>query len=213
MYRLNRISLKNDAPSQIFPLANPNKGASIAAFFHARVDAMPSDRDRSEHRSLKGLISLWLFLLLLWLIINASLAPPIVATGAIISFVLAAIFVRRDRLWGEINFTPAAAYHFIAYTAVFFVELVKANINMLRYVYSPRIDIHPGIVKIHLRLKSSIGRLALANSIALTPGSLVMDIRGDALFVHWLDVKTEDPELATEIITGPFEKHLGAAFG
>lgn len=174
---------------------------------------MPPDRDRSERRSPRGLIGLWLFLLLLWLIINASLALPIVATGAIISFVLASIFVRRDGLWGEINFTPAAAYHFIAYTAVFFVELVKANINMVRYVYAPRIDIHPGIVKIHMRLKSPIGRLALANSIALTPGSLVMDIQGDALFVHWLDVKTEDPDLATEMITGPFEKHLGAAFG
>ena len=33
----------------------------------------------------------------------------------------------------------------------FFVELVKANINMLRYVYAPRIDIRPGIVKVHMR--------------------------------------------------------------
>ena len=50
---------------------------------------------------------------------------------------------------------------------------------MLRYVYAPRIDINPGIVKIKTRLKTPIGRLALANSIALTPGSLVIDIEGD----------------------------------
>ena len=84
---------------------------------------------------------------------------------------------------------------------------------MLRYVYSPRIDIHPGIVRINIRLKSPIGRLALANSIALTPGSLVMAIKDDALFIHWLDVKTVDPEIATEMIAGPFEKHLGEVFG
>jgi multicomponent Na+:H+ antiporter subunit E len=93
------------------------------------------------------------------------------------------------------------------------VELVKANISMLGYVYSPRIDIRPGIVKVRMPLKSPIGRLALANSIALTPGSLVMDLRGDALFIHWLDVKTIDPEEATRMIIGPFEKHLGAVFG
>ncbi|MGO4439478.1 Na+/H+ antiporter subunit E [Rhizobium sp. RAF56] len=161
----------------------------------------------------KGLIGLWLLLFVLWLIVNASLALPIVATGAVISFAIAAIFSSRDGLWQQVALTPRAGYHFLAYTGVFFVELVKANISMVRYVYSPRIDIHPGIVKIHMRLKSPIGRLALANSIALTPGSLVMDIRGDALFVHWLDVKTVDPEQATAMIAGPFEKHLGAAFG
>lgn len=161
----------------------------------------------------KGLLTLWAFLFVLWLIINSSVAVPILATGVVFSFVIAWIFVRRSDVWQRIEVTPTAAFHFIAYTGVFLIELVKANINMMRYVYSPRIDIHPGIVKINLRLKSPIGRLALANSIALTPGSLVMDIQDDALFIHWLDVKTTDPEEATEMIAGPFEKHLGEAFG
>jgi len=177
---------------------------------------MPTERDTTE-RSLagspKGLIGLWLLLFCLWLVVNASLALPILLTGAVISLAIAAIFSRRDGLWRQWALTPRAAYHFLAYTMVFLIELVKANINMLAYVYAPRIDIHPGIVKIHLRLQSPIGRLALANSIALTPGSLVMDIRGDTLFVHWLDVRTTDPDEATALIAGPFEKHLGAAFG
>jgi multicomponent Na+:H+ antiporter subunit E len=138
--------------------------------------------------------------------------PPIVAVGALVSLVVAWIFVRRGDVW-RIRVTPATVVHFIAYTGVFFVELVKANISMLGYVYSPRIDIRPGIVKVRMPLTSPIGRLALANSIALTPGSLVMDIRGDALFIHWLDVKTTDPEEATRMIIGPFEKHLEAVFG
>jgi multicomponent Na+:H+ antiporter subunit E len=84
---------------------------------------------------------------------------------------------------------------------------------MMRYVYAPRIDIRPGIVKIRTRLKSPLGRLALANSIALTPGSLVLDIKDDVLFIHWLDVKTIDPDEATGIIAGPFEADLEKAFG
>ena len=66
--------------------------------------------------------------------------------------------------------------------------MVKANINMLRQVYSPRIAIRPGVVEVKTRLTSPIGRLALANSIALTPGSLVLELEGDSLFIHWLDV-------------------------
>ena len=90
--------------------------------------------------------------------------------------------------------------------------MVKANLNMLRYVYSPRIAIKPGVVEVKTRLKSPIGRLALANSIALTPGSLVLELEGDRLFIHWLDVPTDDPEEATRLIAGPFEDHLEKVF-
>ena len=177
---------------------------------------MPSDRqtaDSGVSRSALGSINLWLLLFSLWLILNSSLALPIVVTGSVIAVVIDWIFMRRSGTWWNVRLTPRSVLHFIAYTGVFFFELVKANLNMLRYVYSPRIDIHPGIVRINIRLKSPIGRLALANSIALTPGSLVMAIEDDALFVHWLDVKTVDPEIATEMIAGPFEKHLGEVFG
>ncbi len=160
----------------------------------------------------QGLIFLSAFLFVVWLIVNSSVEPPIVAVGALVSLVLAFIFIRRGNVW-KITATPARALHFIAYTGVFLAELIKANVNMLRYVYAPRIAIRPGIVKVRMPLQSAIGRLALANSIALTPGSLVMDLKDDHLFIHWLDVKTTDPEEATRIIIGPFEKHLGAVFG
>lgn len=160
----------------------------------------------------RGLPVLWLLLFVLWVIVNSSLALPVLVAGAIVSFTIAWIFARRGPVW-HVRITPRAAWHFLAYTGVFFAELVKANLNMLRYVYAPRIDIRPGIVKVHTRLRSPIGRLALANSIALTPGSLVMDLRDDTMFIHWLDVKTTDPDEATEMIVAPFEKHLEATFG
>lgn len=161
----------------------------------------------------KGFISLWVLLFVLWLILNASARSPILVSGALLASVISWVFVRRSPVWLGIRLSPRAAYHFLAYTAVFLIEMVKANINVMRYVYSRRIDIHPGIVKIDMRLKSPIGRLALANSIALTPGSLVLDLQDDVMFIHWLDVQTTDREQATEMIAGPFEKHLGAVFG
>ncbi len=160
----------------------------------------------------RGLPFLWLLLFVLWVIVNSSLALPVLVAGAIVSLAIAWIFAQRGPVW-HVRITPRAAWHFLAYTGVFFAELVKANLNMLRYVYSPRIDIRPGIVKVHTRLRSPIGRLALANSIALTPGSLVMDIRDDTIFIHWLDVKTTAPDEATRLIVGPFERHLEATFG
>ena len=174
---------------------------------------MTLDRSSRGLRRAEAFFWLWLLLTFLWIAANSSLAVESVASGALISAALAFIFTHKTGVWQGIRFSPPRLYHFIRYTGVFAVELVRANINMARYVYARRIDIKPGIVKIKTGLKSPLGRLALANSIALTPGSLVLDIQDDVLFIHWLDVKTIDPEEATRIIAGPFEAHLEKAFG
>lgn len=171
------------------------------------------DRSGRGLRRAEGFFWLWLLLTFLWIAANSSLAVESVASGVLISAALAFIFTQKSGVWQGIRFSPSRLYHFIRYTGVFAVELVRANINMMRYVYAPRIDITPGIVKIKTGLRSPLGRLALANSIALTPGSLVLDIEDDVLFIHWLDVKTIDPDEATRMIAGPFEADLEKAFG
>jgi multicomponent Na+:H+ antiporter subunit E len=156
---------------------------------------------------------LWVILFVIWMITNASLALEPALVGAAITFVLARVFASSSQAWSRLRLTPRALYHFVAYSGAFVLELVRANLNMMAYVYAPRIAIKPGIVKVRTRLQSPIGRLALANSIALTPGSLVMDIRDDTLFIHWLDVKTTDIDQATQALVIPFEKHLEKVFG
>jgi multicomponent Na+:H+ antiporter subunit E len=39
-----------------------------------------------------------------------------------------------------------------------------------------------------------------------------MDIKGDALFIHWLDIQTTDPDEAARIIAEPFEEPLEKVF-
>jgi multicomponent Na+:H+ antiporter subunit E len=104
-------------------------------------------------------------------------------------------------------------YNYLLYLGVFLYELVKANLNVMRYVFSPNIDIHPGIVEIKTQLQSPMGRLALANSITLTPGTLVVDMRGDSLFIHWINVTATDPVAATREVAGRFEKYLKVIYG
>lgn len=160
-----------------------------------------------------GFVWLAVLLTFLWFAANLSLAPEALVTGALISTVLAYAFTRKRGVWRDFHLSPRRVYHFVLFTCVFLVELVRANINVMRHVFSPRINIKPGIVRIKTKLKTRVGRLALANSIALTPGSLVIDIKDDELFVHWLDVKTTDTDEATRAIAGAFEEHLGKTFG
>lgn len=161
----------------------------------------------------RGVLTLWAVLFAVWMMANATLAGVVALTGALVTLALASIFATTSDAWKQVRWSPQAAYHFLAYTGTFVAELVSANLNMLGHVYAPRMNIRPGIVRVRTRLKSPIGRLALANSIALTPGSLVLETSDDVIFLHWLDVQSTSIEDTTEVIVAPFEEHLERVFG
>jgi multicomponent Na+:H+ antiporter subunit E len=80
--------------------------------------------------------------------------------------------------------------------------------------------IKPGIVKIRTMLKTDSGITALANSITLTPGTLTVDLTNEGepasqetfLYIHWINVKSDDVEQATKLIAKRFEWFLKKIF-
>ena len=158
-------------------------------------------------------LNLWMTLLLIWVIANGTLAFDVLITGIVISAAIALAFASFARVYSVIRWSPKVILYYLMYLTVFLTELTKANLNVMRLVFSPRIDIEPGIVEIKTSLKSPIGRLALANSITLTPGTLVVDIKDDSLFIHWINVSATDPVAATEEISARFEKYLKVVYG
>ena len=158
-------------------------------------------------------INLWLTLLLIWLIANNTLETGSVVAGVVITATIALAFATYSRVYSVVRWSPRVIFYYLLYFGVFIQELVKANLNVMWVVFSPHINIKPGIVEIKTELKSPMGRLALANSITLTPGTLVVDIRGDSLFIHWINVTATDPVAATKEIAGRFEKYLKVVYG
>lgn len=151
--------------------------------------------------------------MLIWVIANGTLAHDTLITGVVVTAAIALAFAAFSRVYGVIRWTPKVIANYLMYLVVFFIELSKANLNVMRLVFSPRITIEPGIVEIKTRLQSPIGRLALANSITLTPGTLVVDIKGDSLFIHWINISATDPVAATNAISARFEKYLEVIYG
>ncbi|MEN8177055.1 MAG: Na+/H+ antiporter subunit E [Pseudomonadota bacterium] len=161
----------------------------------------------------QSIFTLWITLLLVWLVANASMAIDVIVTGVVVSTILALPLSVFAGAYADIRLSPKAFIYYFRYLGVFLWELLLANMNVARIVFSPKINIHPGIVKVHTRLKSRTGRLVLANSITLTPGTLVVDIDDDTLYVHWIDVTTQDSEKATREIAEKFEKYLEVIYG
>jgi multicomponent Na+:H+ antiporter subunit E len=91
---------------------------------------------------------------------------------------------------------------------VFLWECIKANIDVAYRVLHPAMPIRPGIVRVKTTLKSDLAKMLLANSITMTPGTISVDIIDDYLYIHWIFIKSDDPEVYTGIITGAFEKYI-----
>ena len=162
---------------------------------------------------IKNQLAIFFVLMIIWILINNSLDLEILGVGFILSLSLAVIFGRRTNVLDEFKFTPKAFFYTGVYLLVFFWDLVKSNIHVALIVLKPSLPINPGIVKTKTVLKSKMARLILTNSITLTPGTLTVDIEDDILYIHWIDVKSEDIEIATEKIVKKFEKILVKIYG
>ena len=145
-----------------------------------------------------------------WILLVYTLHYQEVIAGAGVALLTAVLFGRYLPLDPKRLLNPVRWFWLIVYIPVFAYMCLKSNIDVALRVLSPGLQMKPGIVKIKTRLESDIARVLLANSITLTPGTLTLEIRGEYLFVHWINVKDEEVERASELIGGRFEKHLKA---
>jgi len=134
------------------------------------------------------------------------------AVGAFMAAGIALFFGEIFTIHPTKVFHPKRWAYFLYYVPIFLYYVIKANLDVAYRVIHPRLPINPGIVKIKTELKSEIAQTMLANSITLTPGTLSVDLKDGNLYVHWIDVKSQDVEEATRIISQRFEKILKEIF-
>jgi len=146
-----------------------------------------------------------IILFILWLGLTSSLNSQELITGIVISIIIPFLTPYHLSDMGLKWLSPKRVFGVILYLLVFLKALFIANIDVAKRVLSPTLNINPGIVKIKTSLKTDVAKMLLANSITLTPGTLTVDIEGEYLYIHWIDVETKDIEEATKIIAGDFE--------
>lgn len=76
---------------------------------------------------------------------------------------------------------------FLYYIGILIAEIIKANIQVMRLTLTDREIVEPVIVAYKTRLQSKLGRVILANSITLTPGTITISLEEDELIIHCLD--------------------------
>lgn len=164
-------------------------------------------------RSTRDIVVLFATLMLFWIMLANSLAADTLMVGVIASLSIALLFRNGLSFFTEFRMTPEAFVAGLRYYAFFFQELIKSNLRLTAIVVSPELPIKPGIVKVRTGLKSRMGRLMLANSISLTPGTLTVELDGEWLYVHWVTMEADDIEGATAQIVAGFEQYLEVMYG
>jgi len=153
-----------------------------------------------------------LLVFVLWVLLFWSAEPTVLLAGAFFALIVANVFgdIFPDGLHKVLS--PARWMFLMLYVPYFLFYCIRANLDVAWRVIHPDVPIHPGIVKVRTTLTSDMAKTFLANSITLTPGTLTIDIDGQDLYVHWINVHTDDVGRRTEEICGRFERILRRIF-
>jgi multicomponent Na+:H+ antiporter subunit E len=158
------------------------------------------------------LVSLFVFGALLWLAVTWSFGPASLVLGAVVC---------AGTAWGLRNveldeapllLAPLRLLWALIYLPVLLSHVIRANVDVAYRVLHPKLPIRPGIVRARTTLRSPSGRVLLANSITLTPGTLTVDLVGDVLYVHRIHVPEGDADDATERELRHFEYFIRRIF-
>ena len=165
---------------------------------------------------LKAKVRSFLYLLclslLVWLALTSTFELQELLSGiglcAVLAFLLSSYYLKLGL--PPVNIKRLG--FLLLYLAVLAWEIAKANLDVAYRVVHPKMPIRPGIVMIKTGLKSDIAKMVLANSITLTPGTFTLDVIGDHLLIHCINVKVQTTEEATEFIGERFERYLRRIF-
>lgn len=146
---------------------------------------------------------------LLWILLTGSLATDELGAGLLVAAVVSAVSGPHLAIFNGLRLHPLALLSLLNYLGYFFFALARANLDMARRILSPSLPINPGIVEVKTELESPLGRMLLANSITLTPGTLTVDLKEEKLLIHWIDVpEGVDISATTRRIATGFEQRI-----
>ena len=148
-----------------------------------------------------------------WILLTGSFVWQELVAGAVVSAGVALFSARWFVHEAPGRFFGKRLFILIWYcVGIFPWELIKANWDMAKRAFSPKLKINPGIIRVPVDIPTEYGKTMLANSITLTPGTITVDIderEGQTwYYIHWIDVVETDRTAAGDVIKGRMEKWI-----
>jgi len=142
---------------------------------------------------------LGLALMAMWMLWSGHLEPLLLSLGGL-SCVSIVWLSRRMRIVDEEGAPIQLGVRpFTQYFPWLVKEIVRANVDVARRIVDPQLPIRPIMVCVKTRQRSALGRVILANSITLTPGTISVNMQGEKIWVHALSSEGADEDLSGEM--------------
>jgi multicomponent Na+:H+ antiporter subunit E len=132
--------------------------------------------------------------------------------GVAVAGLVAAVFGRSFPRHPSKLKDPLRWLRFVWFLWTFACAWFSAAMDIAYRVLHLRLPVRPAVVRVRTSVRSDMGKFMLVSSLNLTPGTLVVDVVGQDLYVHWMNTVTDSPELRAELIVGRFEEVLGKVF-
>lgn len=135
-------------------------------------------------------------LLILWIALWGELNIANVITGVVVIIALAVLFPGKRRSNHRIRLLPAISFFFYMLRSI-----IAASWDIIRAVLAPNDQRrHAEIIHVHLNSTSPLIRAVTANTISLTPGTVIVSINPDTadMEIHVLG-KTDSAEFQNAI--------------
>lgn len=131
-------------------------------------------------------VSLFVVLYLFWLSLSGQFHSTYLLCAGAVCCALVTYIARRMDIVDEEGHPIEVVARFLAYLPWLLWQIVVANIDVARRVWSPNLPISPRFVEVPHDTKTQLGAVTFANSITLTPGTVTVTVGPDKILVHAL---------------------------
>jgi multicomponent Na+:H+ antiporter subunit E len=124
-------------------------------------------------------------LVALWLLAWGEITVANVISGVVVTVALLAVFPSRKRSDTNVELRAVGAVRLLAYIVA---QLVRSNVVIAWEILRPRSTVRPGILAHRLQRPSEEVITVMTSVIALSPGTMTVDVDRDSttVYVHFL---------------------------
>ena len=143
-----------------------------------------------------GFVVAWLLLAGLWIGLSGFFDPIHLTFGAVSVTIVAALSHKHLTGGGSVGQGIAHLTRLALYIPWLLWQIALANVDVMLRIFGVR-EIDPVVVRFKPDLETDFGRVTLANSITLTPGTVTVEITDDGEYIiHALNREAADAVLS-----------------
>lgn len=131
---------------------------------------------------------MFLVLFAFWLLLNGQWTTEIALVGLVLSGLIYLFLCRF------VGYSPRKELRLLrrvpgamAYCAYLLGQIFLSAWSVIRLIWSPKLIVEPQLTSFEPQLHTDAGRVVMANSITLTPGTITVDVEDGRFLVHCLD--------------------------